>query len=90
MAQEGSRMTTTDLQKMFHTYDSIVGIHRRLRKYIKDNGRNHLSYFIAHLSHDVYKSRGTQGHETRQEIRTNLKKLANQIFLQIYGEKWTR
>jgi len=85
-------MTTTnsDIQRMFHTYDNIVGTHRQLRKYIKDNGRIHLSYFIAHLSHDVYKSRGTRGHETRQEIKANLKKLADRIFLQTYGEKRVR
>ena len=62
--------------ELFHQYDNIHGIHRKLRCYIEDNGTQHLNYFIAHLSHAIYKRHGIKGHDARQEIKNNLKHLA--------------
>jgi pantothenate kinase len=71
-------------RKTFQYYDvAFTGVHRKLRHYIIDNGRRNLDYFIAHLSHEVYKSHGERGHDTRQEIRRDLKKSAEKILINI-------
>ncbi len=50
-----------------------MGIHRQLREYINKNGRQNLHQYIAHLSHEIFKSHGLKGHLIRQRIRGNLK-----------------
>lgn len=67
----------------FHQYDNIIGIHKRLRFYIEDNGTQYLNYFIAHLSHDIYKRKGIKGHNARQQIRNNLKDLSVKMINQV-------
>ena len=76
-------MKTDEIWRVFHQYDDVPGIHRRLRCYVVDNGREHLDYFVAHLSHEIYKARGIRGHSARQAIRDNLKELAEKIYEQV-------
>ena len=71
------------VQVLFHQYDNIQGVHRKLKYYITDNGTRHLNYFIAHLSHAVYKTHGVKGHDTRQQIRNNLKDLSKRMLQQL-------
>lgn len=67
-------------QAIFHRYDNIKGVHRRLRAYVADWGLWKINYFVAHLSHDIYKSKGINGHLERQRIRDGLRKMARNIY----------
>jgi hypothetical protein len=70
--------TKQEIWAKFHSYDHIKGVHARLSQYVRDNGNDeHLNYFIAHLSHEVYKTRGGRGHLVRQHIRENLREIAD-------------
>jgi len=51
-------------------------IHKKLRLYVEAKGTYHLDYYIAKLSHEVFKTRGTKGHIGREVIRKNLKEYA--------------
>lgn len=76
----------SDIWKVFHKYDSVHGIHRKLKTYIQDNGRWKLTYFVAHLSHEIYKARGICGHAARQKIRDDLIQLADKMYNQVLRE----
>lgn len=67
------------VKQLFKQYDKIKGIHNRLLLYISDNGKWKLNYYIAYLSHEVYKTRGFRGHKARENIRVNLKKYTDRI-----------
>lgn len=62
-----------------------------LRKYIKYNfyklDNNRLNRNIINLSHRVFKSKGLQGHITRQEIRKQLQDFVK-IELESYNKNW--
>lgn len=53
-----------------------LSAHKRLELYVKNYGTYYLDYYLARLSHEIYKSHGIKGHTVRQKIRTNLKKYA--------------
>lgn len=76
-----------NVQQVFRRYDSVVGIHRKLHYYIQDVGDWKLRYFIAHLSHEVYKSRGVRGHVGRQRVRASLLRLASKISMQVESRR---
>jgi hypothetical protein len=53
-----------------------LSVHKKLRLYVKAKGTYHIDYYIAKLSHEVFKTRGTKGHIGREVIRKNLKEYA--------------
>ena len=64
-----------EFDKHYHRY----GVHKRLEIYVNDYGTHNLNYYIAKLSHEIYKSRGIRGHNGRQGIREHLKEYAYKI-----------
>lgn len=56
-----------------------IGVHQRLKIYVNKFGTRHLSYYLAKLSHEIYKSHGSRGHDGRINIRNNLRRYAYTI-----------
>jgi hypothetical protein len=54
-------------------------VHKRLKLYVEAKGTYHLDYYIAKLSHEVFKTHGGRGHIGREKIRKGLKDYAYQI-----------
>lgn len=53
-----------------------MSVHQRLSEYVMLYGTFHLNYYLAKLSHEVYRSKGSRGHIGRRNIRENLKRYA--------------
>ena len=56
-----------------------LSIHKRLEPYVREKGTYHLDYYIAKLSHEVFKTRGGRGHIGREKIRKSLKDYAYNV-----------
>jgi hypothetical protein len=56
-----------------------MGIHDKLKLYVISHKTYGLNYYIAKLSHEIYKTRGSKGHNGRTNIRRHLKQYANNI-----------
>jgi hypothetical protein len=54
-------------------------IRKRLRLYVEAKGTYHLDYYIAKLSHEIFKTHGVRGHTGREQIRKGLKDYAWQV-----------
>jgi len=64
---------------VFDSSNKRFCVRKRLRLWVQRNGLRGTSYYVAHLSHEIYKSHGTKGHKTRQEIRDDLKSYVNAL-----------
>jgi hypothetical protein len=69
--------------KKFDVDHLAYGIHKRLKLYIEQYGARDLDYYIAHLSHEIYRSHGIRGHSARQTIRRDLKNYAYRLVKEI-------
>jgi hypothetical protein len=54
-------------------------IHTKLRMYIETNGTYLLNYYIAKLSHEIYKTHGNRGHIAREKIRIGLTNYSQKV-----------